>query len=239
MRRLILTRGKHALVDDADYARLMDLRKHWQATSRRNLWYAVTDFWHPTTKKRRKVYLHRWIMGAPAGQLVDHKNGNGLDNQRHNLRLATCGQNAWNKHQKTQSASGYRGVRQVKNGTGWVAYIKHAGTQISIGSFETVSLAACARDYYMIDNGLARYAKLNYKRLPHTREEVESGRTYVGAKYPNIRFKDGKWEANVREQGRKRYLGRFDSLEDARRAQRLAVRAPTRYIRRIRKMVIA
>ena len=72
---------------------------------------------------------------------------------------------------------------------------------------------------------------MNFDEQPHTRAEVQRGRTYTGAEHPNIRFKSGKWEAYVREDWHKKYVGRFDSLDRALMAQRGTGGSSVRYIR--------
>lgn len=232
MPRFRLSKGYSTVVDLADELKLNTLGRSWFAVEGPNTVYAASDFM-VGKKKKKRIYLHRWILGAPEHMEVDHIDGNGLNNRRDNLRLVTHTQNMLNWHGETVSKSGYRGVRKVKAGTGWSAYAKGNRNQISLGTYETAVLAACARDYYAIDNGLEEYARMNFVEQPHTREEVEAGRTFIGAEYPNIRFKDGKWEANVRENNRKRYLGRFDSLEEALTAQRQATAPAARYVRRV------
>lgn len=66
------------------------------------------------SKGRRKVYMHRLIMDAPSGSVVDHKNRNGLDNRKDNLRLGSVAQNQANS--RSRGKLGLRGVFIVKRG---------------------------------------------------------------------------------------------------------------------------
>src|SRR5688572_1565148 len=75
--------------------------------------YAVAKLHGKTT------YLHRLIMQAPAGMEVDHRDGNGLNNRRENLRLVTRTQNLFNPHNRRLPQCGYRGVSP--EGKRWVA----------------------------------------------------------------------------------------------------------------------
>lgn len=94
MKEVVLSAGKVALVDDADFELIS--RFKWTATkcSRqgKEKWYAVRK--EPVAKGVRKtVYMHRFLMSAPPHQVVDHLDGSGLNNQRHNLELKSQCQN--------------------------------------------------------------------------------------------------------------------------------------------------
>ena len=106
------------------------------------------------------MYLHRRVMNAPAGMLVDHINGNGLDNRRGNLRLATPSQNVCNR--VTTSASGYRGVEAIPDRSKpWRACLYKGKKRTEVGTFDTAEEAARAYDAA----AAARYgafAKLNF-----------------------------------------------------------------------------
>jgi hypothetical protein len=91
MSRVIpLTKGKLAIVDDADYHWLCQWR--WVFSSNGYAMRTVTD-----NGRRRFFQMHRVIMGAQPGQLVDHIDGNRLNNTRDNLRIVTHSQNNWNR----------------------------------------------------------------------------------------------------------------------------------------------
>lgn len=100
---------------------------------------------YPRIKQgQSRVPLHRVIMGAQPGQLVDHANRNILDNRRKNLRLCTRRENGRNrKGPASHNTSGYRGV--TRNRT-WGAQIKIGGKNIHLGRFKTKEAAASAYD---------------------------------------------------------------------------------------------
>lgn len=95
--------------------------------------------------------LHRFLLNAKKGQIIDHINGNGLDNRRDNLRFCTHTQNMWNRKVHKNSSSGYRGVH--KNRNAWCARIAVNKIRIRLGSFERAVDAAKAYD---------KVAKLHY-----------------------------------------------------------------------------
>lgn len=139
-RIISLTQGMTALVDDADYHLVSPYC--WTAFKSRtsvNTWYAQRTICHPVGR-RSNVLMHRVILAAPAGVMVDHKSHDGLDNRRDNIRLATRGQNAANSHRS--NASGYRGV--LAHGNYWIARIWHEGRKRHLGTFKTPEDAAHA-----------------------------------------------------------------------------------------------
>jgi hypothetical protein len=146
MSKLIpLTQGQFAIVDDEDYD---DLVKHnWNAAwaSTNNSFYVV--------RQRRKidpsgpdaVRMHRIIMNAPKGMVVDHINHDTLDNRKVNLRVCTTAQNSMNKVKSSNNTSGYKGVCWHKGEGKWNARIKIHRKLIHLGSF--ICKEEAARSY--------------------------------------------------------------------------------------------
>jgi len=133
MKTIPLTQGKVALVDDDDFERLSEFK--WTAMQRKwdGRWYACR--W--TKPPRQHIYMHREIMRTHKGIETDHKNGDGLDNQRTNLRNATKSQNGFNSRRKP-GASGVRGVHWYKRHQKWVARIKLHGQEHHLGYFNEI-----------------------------------------------------------------------------------------------------
>ena len=122
--RIPLTRGQFAIIDAED-APLVAGRK-WQAHPRRDGkgFYAANS---------EGVKLHRFLLCAKQGQIVDHRNGDGLDNRRGNIRIGSQSGNCVNRQ---QTPGVYlRGARPKKGK--WQAYIKFQGKQRSLGYFDT------------------------------------------------------------------------------------------------------
>jgi hypothetical protein len=106
--------------------------------------------------------LNRVIMDAPPGLLVDHRNGNTLDNRRTNLRLATCSQNRINSQRdKSKTSSRYVGVSLEKGRGKWLAYISYNGKRIHLGRFDNELDAARAYDLAAVKYH-GEFARLNF-----------------------------------------------------------------------------
>lgn len=91
-------------------------------------------------------YLHRIIMSAQPGQLVDHINGDKRDNRRRNLRLCSHAENLWNAGAKKHSKTGLKGVYRCSTTGRWRAEIRANGRCIKIGRFKTPEAASSAYD---------------------------------------------------------------------------------------------
>jgi hypothetical protein len=98
-----LSQGFHALIDDEDYD-LVSSHKWYVKPGPRPHYasYALTSI------DGRTIYMHRLLLGFPQGLCVDHANGDGLDNRRSNLRLATASQNAANSQRQDEGK--FRGI---------------------------------------------------------------------------------------------------------------------------------
>lgn len=141
MKYIPLTQGKVAIVDDEDYEELSKYR--WHAQKHRWTYYAQRAL--RVDGRHTIVIMHRQIMDASRGQGVDHENGDGLDNQKSNLRFATHSQNQGNRKRWPRNTSGRRGVSALPNGR-WRAVIKRDGTVFHLGCFDDIDVAARAYD---------------------------------------------------------------------------------------------
>ena len=142
MKEIPLTQGKVALVDDGDYERVMAHK--WHVLRHSRCQYALTDKLSASGRPSSES-MHRFVLGAGAGVCVDHKDGNGLNNQRSNLRICTTAENSRNQHHKQGGTSSqYRGVYQRKDYAKWCARIGVAGKRIFLGDFDCESAAARA-----------------------------------------------------------------------------------------------
>jgi hypothetical protein len=143
-RRIKLSRGKYAIVDDDDYYRLAGYK--WYAQKAWNTYYAVRNEYGKKDEERKSILMHREIIKVGAGFVADHINHNGLDNRRANLREASFAQNNYNRRKIIRNKSSkYKGVYRHR-GKKWRAMIKVNKKSMHIGSFDDEAQAAKAYD---------------------------------------------------------------------------------------------
>lgn len=142
MKTISLTRGKVALVDDEDYNAVSSFK--WYAYRRGNTWYAARRV--RDGKTQRVIKMHRFITSPPDGVEIDHKDSNGLNNQKNNLRLCNRSQNVGNNRPGTRNKSGYKGVFCHKLTGKWRASVGIGGKTRHISLFEDPKMAAMVRD---------------------------------------------------------------------------------------------
>lgn len=137
-----LSQGKVAIVDDSDYELVSQYKWTTMHTPGRKTWYAYHSDWNKGNP--RSIILHCFLMSAPKGTEVDHIDGDGLNCQRHNLRMATRSENSHNVDKRCDNTSGYKGV--MTNKRRWRFSIQSHGRRITKGGFKTAEDAARAYD---------------------------------------------------------------------------------------------
>jgi AP2 domain. len=193
MAEIKLKNGQVVLVDDEDFGFLnrftWSLRKcadrHYVVTAKR-----IGDKYHAT-------YMHRMILNAPPFLVVDHANGNTLDNRKENLRVCTQTENSYNR--KPTTGYQYKGVQKVKS-TGtkrprrrrFIASIFYKGKPINLGYYETEEDAARAYDKKAKEL-FGEFARLNFPEqeniqlsntLPRTTAESDTAGDITAQKLP-------------------------------------------------------
>lgn len=129
MKEIKLTQDKVAFVDDEDFEWLNKFK--WCAVKSGLNWYAVMK------NVNKTVYMHRLILNASQSIQGDHRNGNGLDNQKENIRLCTHQQNHFNiKNPRADNKIRIKGVRKVNNK--FRAVIEINNKQIHLGYFTSI-----------------------------------------------------------------------------------------------------
>lgn len=154
MKKIKLTQGKYALVDDEDYEILNKYKWHLERD------YAVRSTYN---KVRGRIRMHRQILNINKNLEVDHINRNGLDNRRINLRACTRSQNNRNvgKHKDNKYYKGiYKRKDRITNV--WRAHITYNYKQVNLGCFSSKINAARAYDCAAIKL-FGKFANLNFK----------------------------------------------------------------------------
>jgi len=163
IRLIPLTQGKFAIVDAEDYDRLAKYK--WHCRRSKNKFYA----YRTERKTRKTIGMHREILGAPPGLLVDHIDGNGLNNRKSNLRLCTYSQNTYNRRPNRNSISKYKGVTYHKRNKKWEAKIILNGKFIYLGGFDDEIEAALAYDRKAAE----LFGEFAYLNFPRTRTDTD------------------------------------------------------------------
>lgn len=157
MKHIPLTQGKFAIVDDEDF----DWLSQWKWCF--NQGYAARTQNIGTFNGKEKkigIQMHRLILGTPNGVETDHHDGDGLNNQRDNLREATSSQNQMNRASKINSTSLFKGVSWSRHKKRWVAQITINKKVTYIGSFRNeVDAAKAYNEAAIIHYG--EFARLN------------------------------------------------------------------------------
>jgi len=109
------------------------------------------------------IYLHRLICGANKGQVVDHINGDTLDNRASNLRICSHAENARNQNRQQRNKSGFKGVSWIHRDQRWMASIRTNGKTTNLGTFMSPQEAAVAYDR-AASALFGEFANINFRR---------------------------------------------------------------------------
>jgi hypothetical protein len=224
MKEIELTQGKVALVDDEDYEYLSQW--NWYASKAKYTFYArrnltSEDGKRSTKRMQRDILEH--VLGGLGGHVVDHINGDGLDNQRSNLRVASHRENMFNSRRRLSSI--YKGITYTRGY--WCAQIHVGGKRIHCGYYSTPEEAASAYDDaakkyfgefarvntdpgFLIEEDNSRSESTSQMPLPKKRKGTTS--RYKGVSYQPERC---KWVAYIDINRKRTVLGRYTTQEDA------------------------
>lgn len=129
-----LTQGKFAIIDPEDLDKIKSRAWQYRNPGKGTTGYAISS----------KIRMHRIIMNCKKGEEIDHKDGNGLNNRKSNLRFCNQSENMSNTGLKKTNTSGFKGVSFCKNYNNWDARITFNNRQICLGKFDTPEEAADA-----------------------------------------------------------------------------------------------
>lgn len=158
MREITLTQGKVAIVDSEDFEYLSQFK--WHAIKVGHNWYANRGI------EALGGYRNHRMQWDILGKNADHKNGNGLDNRRENLRICTKAQNARNQRRVPTEVTPYKGAHRkvYRYRVMWEAQIKVEGRVVYLGLFGTAEEAALAYNRAALIY-FGEFAKLNKVKI--------------------------------------------------------------------------
>lgn len=137
-----LSQNKEAIIDVED---IDIVGKHrWCASKDRNTFYALCTA--RVSINQKTINMHRLLLNTPKGLQTDHRDHNGLNNTRNNIRIVTSAENGLNRRSDKGSSSTYLGVSYVPQGKNcWRAVMQIKGVDIKIGAFSVEREAGIAR----------------------------------------------------------------------------------------------
>jgi hypothetical protein len=147
------SKGTDVVIDDEDFDWLSKFK--WEITPRG---YVRTR--KQVNGRRKHILIHRMIMSAKEGDLVDHINGNVYDNRKSNLRITTHKGNSRNRKTPIINKVGYKGVNKVQGYDKYKAYIQVGDSQAHLGYFDNPHDAARVYNFWAVDL-FGEFARLN------------------------------------------------------------------------------
>jgi hypothetical protein len=167
-----LTQGKVSIIDEADFELVNKFK--WHARRQKDCFYAEARY------KNTTISMHRYILGLKdKGTVVDHKDGDGLNNQRSNLRPCTHGQNMANRRASKNKSSQFLGVTWNKRKSRWRVFIQKDNKPLFLGQFKDEHEAALAYNHKAVELH-GEFANLN--KLDPSLEIKRNGQLYISNK---------------------------------------------------------
>lgn len=157
-----LTQGQWTILDTEDWEKIKEMKWFAKLDVKLNGYYA-----HHTTKRdslgnQKTIRMHRLIVGTDLGDVIDHINGDTLDNRKCNLRMDLEKRNNQNYRKPSNNTSGFKGVYWFKRTNQWKSQISCNNIKMHLGLFDDINkaievydMAAC---YYFKD-----FCKLNFE----------------------------------------------------------------------------
>lgn len=133
-------KGNKVIIDKEDMQKV--IARKWHIVGPEKVYLACYDKeLYGKTKKNRKIRLHRFIIKAKKGQIIDHINGNAFDNRKCNLRICTKLQNNGNAKKSKLNSTGYKGVSRDKKTGKYRSAVRLDGKVVTHGGFKSPYMA--------------------------------------------------------------------------------------------------
>lgn len=212
-----LTKGYNTNVDVSDYTHLMEWNWCALVGKDKRVIYAVRV--ERCGKKTKKILLHKVLF--PQWMEIDHKDGDGLNNRRSNLRESTHSQNLANRPINSNNTSGFKGVHFHVRDNYWFSVIGINGEQKWLGRCTDAIDAARKYDLAALD-AFGEFAITNFPVSDYSKSDIENRFTPSGkwskntSGYKGVSWnkKANKWAAEGRHKGERSYLGMFPPTEE-------------------------
>lgn len=208
-KELVLSNGSITLVDDEDFEKASKYSWYFHKGG-----YAARSGTKP--KDPHTIFLHHFVTGTDYKYVVDHINGNRLDNRKENLRVVTQQQNSFNRPaNKNKESSKYKGVHRSKEKNLWLAIIKLNRKPNHLGYFNSEIDAAIAY------NENAKILFGEYARLNDVPENKEwwTKRVFIRQNSSGFRGvteqKTGRWQARITVDKKRLSIGYYNSPVEA------------------------
>lgn len=183
MKQILLNQGMYCQVSDEDFDYLNQFS--WNARVGRKTLYAIRIYYDKIKKKNISVLMHREVMNtSDCSVIIDHKDMNGLNNQRENLRVATHSENMSNRSKFSRGTSKYKGVCRTKTG-GWQVSLKAKGKMYRAHAINETDAAIkyneLAKTYHgefaQLNNISETEMELYYSRLKEPNQDTDIEKT--------------------------------------------------------------
>lgn len=198
---IYMSNGEPVEIDDEDFAWLSQYK--WRPDKDG---YARTTWRQDGTRYDRR--MHRMILDASRGQIVDHIDGNRLNNRKNNLRFVSSRQNSQNMKRPRTNTTGYKGVVKRRENR-YEAKVTHGGDCLYCGTY-TNALAAAHAYNYNAKLCFGQFAQLNEV------EPLDDWRDFRVATVPKSQWrgvseKGDKWQASIFHEGQRVYIGLYET----------------------------